>query len=48
MLYLNITFIFANLIKFPDFSVTRWNDKVMGVIPVLDTGIQDTTLVINI
>ncbi|MCM1001889.1 hypothetical protein [Wolbachia pipientis] len=56
MVCFNITFILTNLIKFLDSSVTRWNDKVMGIIPeppflviqVAGTGIQDTTLVINI
>ncbi|MDR1139779.1 MAG: hypothetical protein LBK93_04100 [Rickettsiales bacterium] len=56
MVHFNITFILTDPIKFLDSSVMRWNDKVMGasqcllffVIPVRDTGIQDTTLVMNI
>ncbi len=29
MVYFNITFILTNLIKFPDSSVTRWNDTLV-------------------
>ena len=33
---------------FVQLCVTRWNDKVMGVTQVAGTGIQNTTLAINI